>query len=84
MGQSGSRELAEAFERATSQLSDLQLSEITSRFNEIYSQDGCRAGHLLNRENFSNHFQLPVVLGDRLFTAFDVNKVRYTTITITK
>ncbi|XP_062507389.1 trafficking protein particle complex subunit 12-like isoform X2 [Corticium candelabrum] len=74
MGQSGSRELAEAFERATSQLSDLQLSEITSRFNEIYSQDGCRAGHLLNRENFSNHFQLPVVLGDRLFTAFDVNK----------
>ena len=76
MGQSESSEVSEAFAEVTSRLSALELAEIGTQFNQIYARGGSRGGHLLNREEFSRHFQLPVVLGDRLFAAFDLDKVR--------
>jgi Ca2+-binding EF-hand superfamily protein len=74
MGQVESSDVSHAFAEATSLLSALELAEIGTQFNQIYARGGNRGGHLLNREEFSRYFQLPVVLGDRLFAAFDLDK----------
>ena len=74
MGQSESS-FKRTYEDTVSQLSSVQLGEIASRFNELYAKAGGRKGHVVDREAFSEYFHLPVAIGDRLFDAFDEQKV---------
>jgi Ca2+-binding EF-hand superfamily protein len=71
MGQGGSTEFKHLFSSTVSELSQVQLAEIGSRFNELYKQSGSTRGRVIDREAFSNFFNLPIALGDRLFEAFD-------------
>lgn len=64
------------YEETVAQLSSVQLAEIATRFNEVYSRAGGPKGHLVDREAFSASLHLPVAVGDRLFDAFDEKKVR--------
>ena len=77
MGQSESS-FKKNYEETVSQLSSVQLREITTRFGEVYAKAGGSKGHLVDREAFSKYFQLPVAVGERLFEAFDVKKVMRT------
>ena len=45
------------------------------RYNELYKQAGGGRGKIIDREKFSEYFNLPVALGDRLFDAFDKKQV---------
>ena len=51
------------------------LPYIFSRYNELYKQAGGNQGRIIDREKFSEYFNLPVALGDRLFEAFDRKQV---------
>ena len=64
-----------SYEDSVSQLSSVQLREITTHFNEVYAKAGGSKGHLVDREAFSKYFKLPVTVGERLFEAFDAQKV---------
>lgn len=75
MGQSESS-FKRNYEDSVSQLSSVQLREITTHFNEVYAKAGGSKGHLVDREAFSKYFKLPVTVGERLFEAFDAHKVR--------
>ena len=75
MGQSEST-FRRNYEKSVSQLSSVQLREITARFSEVYAKAGGAKGHLVDREAFSKYFKLPVPVGERLFQAFDVKKAR--------
>lgn len=75
MGQSESS-FKRNYEDSVSQLSSVQLKEITTHFNEVYAKAGGSKGHLVDREAFSKYFKLPVTVGERLFEAFDAHKVR--------
>lgn len=77
MGQSESS-FKKNYEETVSELSSVQLREITTRFGEVYAKAGGSKGHLVDREAFSNYFKLPVAVGERLFEAFDVKKVMRT------
>ena len=74
MGQSESS-FKRTYEDTVSQLSSVQLGEIAARFNELYGKAGGPKGHVVDREAFSRYFRLPVAVGDRLFDAFDKQKV---------
>ena len=64
------------YEETVSQLSTVQLREITTHFHEVYAKAGGSKGHLVDREAFSQYFKLPVSVGERLFEAFDAHRVR--------
>ena len=66
------------YEETVSQLSSVQLREITTHFHEVYAKAGGSKGHLVDREAFSKYFKLPVPVGERLFEAFDAHKVSQT------
>ena len=74
MGQNESS-FKQTYEETVSQLSSVQLGEISRRFNELYAKAGGPKGHVVDREVFSKYFSLPVAVGDRLFDAFDEKKV---------
>ena len=74
MGQSESA-FKRNYQECVSQLSSVQLREITTHFHEVYAKAGGAKGHLVDREAFSKYFQLPVTVGERLFQAFDAHKV---------
>lgn len=74
MGQNESA-FKKTYSDTVSQLSTVQLGEITTRFNELYSKAGGAKGLVVDREAFSQHLNLPVAVGDRLFEAFDEKKV---------
>ena len=63
------------YEQCVSQLSTVQLREITAHFHEVYAKAGGSKGHLVDREAFSKYFKLPVTVGERLFESFDAQKV---------
>ncbi|XP_065843240.1 trafficking protein particle complex subunit 12-like [Oscarella lobularis] len=79
MGQDESKRASEEardekipFDEAIAKFSDVELGEIGRSFSEIYEKGGDdESGRIRNREDFAKHFHLPVVLGDRLFEAFD-------------
>ncbi|XP_065183713.1 trafficking protein particle complex subunit 12-like isoform X1 [Sycon ciliatum] len=56
------------------ELGAVRLAVIGHQFNELYSESKGKRGVLLDRAAFSRHFQVPVILGDRLFEAFDTEK----------
>ena len=74
MGQSESS-FKKSYSETVAQLSTIQLGEIAAKFNELYVRAGGPKGHLVDREAFSQYFKLPVTVGDRLFDAFDEQKV---------
>ena len=74
MGQNESS-FKQTYEETVSQLSSVQMGEISRRFNELYAKAGGPKGHVVDREAFSKYFNLPVAVGDRLFDAFDEKKV---------
>lgn len=74
MGQNEST-FKRTYSDTVSQLSSVQLGEITSRFNELYAKAGGAKGLVVDREAFSQYLNLPVAIGDRLFEAFDEKKV---------
>ena len=74
MGQNESA-FKKTYEETVSQLSSVQMGEISHRFNELYAKAGGSKGHVVDREAFSRYFNLPVAVGDRLFDAFDEKKV---------
>ena len=74
MGQNESS-FKRTYEETLSELSSVQLGEITSKFNELYSRVGGPKGLVVDREGFSKYLNLPVAVGDRLFDAFDRKKV---------
>ncbi len=74
MGQSESS-FKRSYSETVCKLSSVQLGEIASRFNELYARAGGPKGHLVDREAFSQYFKLPATVGDRLFDAFDEQKV---------
>jgi hypothetical protein len=74
MGQNESS-FKRTYSDTVSQLSSVQLGEITARFNELYAKTGGAKGLVVDREAFSKHLNLPVAIGDRLFEAFDGKKV---------
>ncbi len=63
------------YAETVSQLSSIQLREISNRFDELYTKAGGAKGLVVDREAFSQHLNLPVAIGDRLFEAFDEKKV---------
>ena len=76
MGQSESNfNFKRNYQECVSQLSTVQLREITTHFHEVYAKAGGSKGHLVDREAFSKYFKLPVTVGERLFEAFDAHKV---------
>ena len=75
MGQSESA-FKRNYQETVSELSSVQLREITTHFNEVYAKAGGPKGHLVDREAFSKYFKLPVTVGERLFESFDAHKVR--------
>ena len=75
MGQNESS-FKKSYEETVSQLSSVQLREITTHFGEVYAKAGGSKGHLVDREAFSKYFKLPVAVGERLFESFDVQRVR--------
>ena len=83
MGQDESKRASEEardekipFDEAIAKFSDVELGEIGRSFNEIYEKGGDdESGRIRNREDFAKHFHLPVVLADRLFEAFDRDRV---------
>ena len=56
-----------------SQLSTLEVAAVSESFKELHAKAG-RDGHLVNLEAFSRHFKLPMLLGERLFSALDWKK----------
>lgn len=74
MGQNESS-FKKTYAETVSQLSSVQLGEITARFNELYAKAGGAKGVVVDREAFSGYLNLPVAVGDRLFDAFDSKKV---------
>ena len=70
MGQTESSEPAPVDVDLISQLSTLEVVAVSDSFKELHSKAG-RDGHVLNLEAFSEHFKLPVLLGERLFQALD-------------
>ena len=74
MGQNESL-FKQTYESTVSQLSTVQMGEISHRFNELYAKAGGPKGHVVDREAFSKYFNLPVAIGDRLFDSFDEKKV---------
>ena len=74
MGQSESS-FKKTYAETVSQLSSVQLREISTRFEELYAKAGGAKGLVVDREAFSQHLNLPVAIGDRLFDAFDEKKV---------
>lgn len=74
MGQNEST-FKRTYSDTVSQLSSVQLGEITARFNELYAKAGGTKGLVVDREAFSKYLNLPVAIGDRLFEAFDEKKV---------
>lgn len=75
MGQSESS-FKRTYSETVSQLSSVQLGEISSRFNDLYAKAGGAKGLVVDREAFSRYLNLPVAIGDRLFDAFDEKKVK--------
>ena len=75
MGQNEST-FKRTYSDTVSQLSSVQLGEITARFNELYAKAGGAKGLVVDREAFSRYLNLPVAIGDRLFEAFDEKKVQ--------
>lgn len=75
MGQSESS-FKNTYAETLSQLSSVQLEEISARFDELYTKAGGTKGLVVDREAFSQYLNLPVAIGDRLFEAFDEKKVR--------
>ncbi len=63
------------YSETVSQLSSVQLSEITARFNDLYATAGGSKGLVVDREAFSKYLNIPVAVGDRLFDAFDEKQV---------
>ncbi len=74
MGQNESS-FKKTYADTVSQLSNVQLGEISARFNELYSKAGGGKGLVVDREAFSQYLNVPVAIGDRLFDAFDEKKV---------
>ena len=74
MGQLVSKEDEEEY-LELKDLGAVRLAQIGHQFNELYSDGAGQRGVLLDRQAFAKHFQLPLILGDRLFEAFDVEKV---------
>lgn len=74
MGQNESS-FKKTYAETVSQLSSVQLQEISARFEELYTKAGGAKGLVVDREAFSQHLNLPVTIGDRLFDAFDEKKV---------
>lgn len=74
MGQNESS-FKKTYEETVSELSSVQLAEISSRFNDLYAKARGSKGLVVDREAFSNYLDLPVTIGDRLFDAFDRKKV---------
>lgn len=74
MGQNESA-FKKTYSETVSQLSSVQLGEISARFNELYARAGGAKGLVVDREAFSKYLNLPVAIGDRLFDAFDEKRV---------
>lgn len=74
MGQSESS-FKKTYAETVSELSNVQLREIATRFEELYAKAGGAKGLVVDREAFSQYLNLPVAIGDRLFDAFDEKKV---------
>ena len=83
MGQSESS-FTRTYQETVSQLSNVQLGEITTRFNELYASAGGTKGLVVDREAFSKYLNVPVTIGDRLFDAFDTKKVTTATILVSQ
>ena len=76
MGQGRSKE---RYEEAVKKLSSLELANIDAVFDEIATskEDGTKEVELtvVNRQEFAERFRLPGFVAERLFHAFDKNKV---------
>ena len=73
MGQSESSEAAgkeSSISDLVSQLSTLEVAAVSEAFKELHSRAGT-GGHVVNLEEFSHYFKLPLLLGERLFFALD-------------
>ena len=76
MGQNESS-FKKTYEETVSELSNVQLAEISARFRDLYAKAGGSKGLVVDREAFSRYLDVPVTVGDRLFDAFDRKKVMF-------
>ncbi len=77
VGQLSQVQLAEIGSRYLNEYSNVNaiMRYYYYRYNELYKHAGGGRGKIIDREKFSEYFNLPVALGDRLFDAFDKKQV---------